>query len=271
MSNLSDLYQLFEKLWTDYGQLNPSALRVLQILENEGEVVQNDHVAFRTFDDPQTNLEKMAKVFQKLGYISKGEYIFTEKKLFAMHFEHTEPNVPKIFISQLQTSKLSANAQNIIKNLVSQIPAGFTDKTDFCVSGRPWSISYKDYSQLLEESEYAAWMSAFGFRVNHFTVNVNALNKFKTLQSLNEFIKSKGYKLNSSGGEIKGSQGVYLEQSSTLADKVQVTFSDGKFEIPSVYYEFALRYPLPNGQLYQGFVEKSADKIFESTDTKHQR
>ncbi len=30
--------------------------------------------------------------------------------------------------------------------------------------------------------------------------------------------------------------------------------------------EFAHRYPLPNGNLFQGFVAKSADKIFESTN-----
>jgi hypothetical protein len=132
-------------------------------------------------------------------------------------------------------------------------------------------VTHTEYKTLLEESEYAAWMSAFGFRVNHFTVNVNALKKFNNLQALNDFIKSNGYKLNAAGGEIKGSKDVYLEQSSTLADKVKVQFSDGTFEIPSVYYEFALRYKLADGKLYQGFVEKSADKIFESTDTKQQR
>ena len=30
--------------------------------------------------------------------------------------------------------------------------------------------------------------------------------------------------------------------------------------------DFALRYPLPNGELFQGFVANSASRIFESTD-----
>ncbi len=59
-----------------------------------------------------------------------------------------------------------------------------------------------------------------------------------------------------------------LEQSSTLADKVSVAFSDGELAIPSCFYEFALRYPKADGELYTGFVAASADKIFESTDVR---
>ena len=66
---------------------------------------------------------------------------------------------------------------------------------------------------------------------------------------------------------IKGSPEVLLEQSSTMADKVVVNFTDGDVEIPSCFYEFARRYPMDNGQLYTGFVAASADKIFESTNS----
>jgi hypothetical protein len=38
------------------------------------------------------------------------------------------------------------------------------------------------YLSLLEESEYAAWMYVYGFRANHFTINVNALTNFKKLR-----------------------------------------------------------------------------------------
>mgnify|MGYP001471310139 CR=1 FL=1 len=84
-----------------------------------------------------------------------------------------------------------------------------------------------------------------------------------------DFLKSKGFKLNSSGGEVKGTPHVFLEQSSTLANRVEVKFTDGKKEIPSCYFEFAKRYALDSGELYQGFIAKSADKIFESTNTDH--
>ena len=49
-----------------------------------------------------------------------------------------------------------------------------------------------------------------------------------------------------------------------------VKFDEGTLQIPSCYYEFALRYPMTNGELYMGFIASSADKIFESTDVKLQ-
>ena len=55
-----------------------------------------------------------------------------------------------------------------------------------------------------------------------------------------------------------------------MADLYTIDFEEGALEIPSCYYEFALRYPMQNGELYQGFIASSADKIFESTDVKLQ-
>jgi hypothetical protein len=57
-----------------------------------------------------------------------------------------------------------------------------------------------------------------------------------------------------------------LEQSSTLASRVRVEFSDGTREIPGCYYEFARRYPDATGRLFSAFLAPNADKIFESTD-----
>jgi len=72
--------------------------------------------------------------------------------------------------------------------------------------------------------------------------------------------------MNTSGGEIKGTPEQLLRQSSTLADKVAISFKEGSYEIPACYYEFAQRYKDKSGKLYSGFIAKSADKIFESTD-----
>jgi hypothetical protein len=49
---------------------------------------------------------------------------------------------------------------------------------------------------------------------------------------------------------------------------VDVPFADGTHRVPSCYYEFARRHPLPSGELFQGFVPASADKIFHSTDAR---
>jgi hypothetical protein len=93
------------------------------------------------------------------------------------------------------------------------------------------------------------------------------MGHFQSLAQVNTLLKNEGFILNSSGGEIKGGPQVLLAQSSTMADKIEVEFSNGKKLIPSCFYEFAQRYKMPTGKLYQGFVAASADKIFESTNS----
>ena len=135
------------------------------------------------------------------------------------------------------------------------------------VSGRTWgTVSYKTYERLRSESEYGAWLYVYGFCANHFTINVNELESIADMQEMNLFLKTNSFKMNASGGEIKGNSDLMLEQSSILADKMEVEFVEGEYLIPSCYYEFAKRYNQPNGELFRGFIANSADKIFESTD-----
>ena len=111
-------------------------------------------------------------------------------------------------------------------------------------------------------------MSAWGYRANHFTVSINELAQFDDIEVVNKALKEAGFALNTAGGEVKGSPEVLLEQSSTLADDFNVEFSDTTMSVPSCFYEFALRYNKPDGELYTGFVAASADKIFESTNAR---
>ena len=268
MRRTSTLDIFFEKLWENYIYLNPRAKQIYHQLTNRENEVINDHIALRTFSHPRVNLDKIKKPFLDRGYIEKDHYNFKEKKLSAKYFQHPHDYYPKIFISELLLSEFSSTLVQMVERLVENISFESAESLDFFTQNRPWSISYKDYCTLHRESNYAAWVSAFGFRANHFTVFVNALESFSDLRDLNSFLKDHGFKLNLSGGEIKGSKKVFLEQSSTLAEKVPIVFSDGTHSIPACYYEFAQRYPLASGKLYQGFVPKSADKIFESTDNK---
>lgn len=267
---MKTLNEFFQRLWVDYAAMNDQADAIHKLLEKKGEQIINDHIAFRTVNVPKLGIDAIAKTFVQLGYEPKGEYKFEEKKLRAKHFEHKDPNQPKVFISELKLEECSEYLQKIMKGLVSQVSDKDINREDFVVCGCPWKpISSTDYEKLKAESEYAAWFAVFGFRVNHFTVFVNALKNFKDLEGLNAFLKRSGFPLNSSGGEIKGSpQKDFLVQSSTMASRVKVEFSDKKETVPGCYYEFARRFPLPNGKLFQGFVVQSADKIFESTDNK---
>jgi Domain of unknown function (DUF1338) len=265
-TNTNGLNQFLQNMWTDYTKMTPQAQRVFDLLSKKGEQIKNDHIALRTFNHPRLGLESLARHFEKYGYEPQGEYFFKEKKLYAKHWEHPDNTQPKIFISELELEKTSPLIQETVKTLVDQIPDALLQEESFVYGGRMWQASHAHYLKLASESEYASWVYAYGFRPNHFTVSLNHLKTFSDLPRLNTFLKESGFKLNSSGGEIKGTAAELLEQSSTMAEHQPVIFSDGTFNIPGCYYEFAKRYPMASGQLYQGFIAQSADKIFESTN-----
>lgn len=258
---------LFHSLWGDYiNRLCPSARNVHQLLQ-EDEALINDHIALRTFNIAPVNLATLAKPFIELGYREAGDYLFESKKLVAKHFEHPDPKQPKVFISELKVDECSETLQGIVKGLIAQVAETDFSDSRFLYQGRPWQLSYEQYALLSKESEYAAWLAAHGYGANHFTVSVNQLNQFEQVQQVNDYLKLNGFDINQSGGEVKGSPEVLLEQSSTMADKVEVIFSEGTKVIPGGFYEFAKRYAMTDGELYPGFVAASADKIFESTDS----
>ncbi|MBI9035710.1 MAG: DUF1338 domain-containing protein, partial [Bacteroidales bacterium] len=174
---------------------------------------------------------------------------------------------PRVFISQLITTDFSKSLQNTIRKTIDNIPVSLLDSDELIHSNNAWGIpSYEVYNQLRKESEYAAWLYVYGFCANHFTLSINHLKKHNTIQKVNQFLKDLGFSLNDSGGEIKGTPEQLLEQSSIKGGIKEIRFREGVHSIPSCYYEFALRYADESGELFSGFIAKSADKIFESTD-----
>ena len=263
-----DLTYIFDHLWMDYIIQNPSALTIYNLFIDEGEKVVNDHIAFRTLDFPGINIDVLAKPFIEQGYSPMGEYVFNDKHLIAKHYELPGDSLkPRVFISQLILSDCSPFIQKTFREAFEKTDRNKLSTDELIFSGTLFSsLSYDVYNLLREESEYAAWFYVFGFRANHFTVSINSLKKYNNILKVNELLKKNGFSLNSSGGEIKGTTSDLLQQSSTMADVVTIKFIEGSYEIPSCYYEFAQRYPDSNGNLYSGFIAKSADKIFESTN-----
>lgn len=257
---------LLDALWRDYVATTPQALRIHRLLRERGEHVHNDHVALRTFAAPGITIDDLARPFEDAGWRPRERYRFEQKHLRARYWQHPCPDQPKVFISELVLTELSPAVQATIADLLAQLPADFGTRADLPYAGRPWQITYAQYRTLLDESEYAAWVAAFGFRANHFTIDVGALTTFPDLSALNAFLLEHGFTLNKAGGLIKGSPAERLEQSATRADCIEVAFADATVKIPSCYYEFARRYELPTGEMFQGFVPGSADKIFESTN-----
>lgn len=263
MNRLSAEHQaFFDELWTQYQAITPQAIAIHQLFESKGEIVENDHVAFRTFADSPIGIHQLEPILTNLGFRVFDDYHFEAKKLYARSYVHALLDT-KIFLSELKWHELSYSSQHIITGLLADLDENqhyqFTD-------GRLWLLpSLSQYQTLAEESEYAAWMSVWGLRANHFTIFVNRLQQYNQLQGVIDLLLEHDYLLNEQGGVIKGTPDVGLIQSSTLADKVDVQFSDGETRaIPSCYYEFAQRFDV-DGELYQGFVTSSADKIFEST------
>lgn len=259
---------IFDRLWVDYITRNPEVKQIYDLFISKGEQVVNDHIAFRTFDDPRVNIEVFSQPFIDAGYVYKGEYHFSEKHLYARHYEHKKfISAPRVFISELKLKEFSKKLQETILSIIDLIPANSLVPNELIFSGNTWGTpSFETYSQLRIESEYAAWVYIHGYRANHFTISVNALKKFDSLQKVNQLLKDNGFLLNDSAGEIKGTPEQLLEQSSTKSGITDVNFQEGNFGVPSCYYEFARRYADKDGTLYSGFIAKSADKIFESTN-----
>ncbi|WP_317933519.1 DUF1338 domain-containing protein [Halioxenophilus sp. WMMB6] len=258
----------FQSLWQNYTEVTPQALAIHQLLAELGEPVVNDHVAFRTFSESAINLVALESVLADLGYQAYGAFRFEQKKLNARCYKHrTESTAAKIFLSELQIRELSASSQKILRNLTAQIPTELELAPALFWRGCLWQpLEFGAYQELLLESEYAAWLATMGLRVNHFTVSVNHLKRYTSIESINALLVGNGFRLNTVGGEIKGSPQVLLEQSSTLADTIDHCFASGDHHaIPSCFYEFARRYPKLNGELFDSFIEGNADKIFEST------
>lgn len=266
-----NLDRLLDMFWNDYAAITPDAHEIHRRLAERGETIVNDHIALRTFDLDPIRVDSLAKPFAELGYRPSGEYAFEEKRLRARSFVHADPTRPRVFISELITGAFSDELQSACKSLAAQVPATRGGTIDLFTTVPSWKkIDHTSYERLLTESEYAAWVAAFGIRVNHFTISFNHLKGFESLRQFCAWLASCGFRLLDPDNPVAGSPEVLLEQSSILASRIPWEFAGGeRVEIPSCYYEFARRYTDPStGLLYEGFIAKSADKLFESTNVK---
>lgn len=256
--------------WEQYQMEVSAAHDIYHLFLQRGEqltFLSHDHLALRTFNDPRVNIDIMMRPFIQMGYTASLTYDFPLKKLFARHYEPPKVDMPKIFISELLLEHFSADLQRQVKSCIDNIPKPVLADAMFLPRSKTnWELDFKTYDSLAAESEYASWVYAYGFRANHFAIRVNNLKTFANCKEINDFLRSKGYRINEENGEVKGSAEVLLEQSSIMAQNAEVEFNDGTHLIPSCYYEFTHRFPDKNGVLYPGFVAASADKLFESTN-----
>jgi hypothetical protein len=248
---------LLDLLWRDYVAVAPQAEGIHAILTGRGEILCNDHVALRTFAVPGIGGEALARPFAALGWRPGERYDFLGG-VQACAWQHDDPALPTVLISELAIDRLSPRARAAIGALVDQLPEGFGERDDLARAGRPWRVAYGDYRALRTESAYAAWVAAFGFLVNHFTIDAGALSTFPDLAALGAFLIEHGFALDDPGGTIRGSRGERIERAATRPDPVAVEFADTVVRIPSCHYELVRRHPMPSGELSTGFVAASA-------------
>lgn len=298
-----------------YKANTPTANKVLNTLQNNlgyKNAAAYDHLAFRSFGLDKFGIQAIGDVLSDMGFTQGNYFNFTKKKLKATWFApplHLYHTLPRIFISEIKLPELSAKSQKIIDSYVLPVQSQMTSSTlwtSILTGTVPWATpTYQDYEVLAAESEYAAWVLAHGYLLNHFalathrmhttqghssitsqvSVAVNGDSGSNTqgiyapnLSTITDQLIHAGYPMNSEGSLIKVSPDELLLQSSTIADMCDVKFADNiTRSIPGAYVEFverkvlAMHQHMPSSELKEhhrrdGFETDNADKIFESTN-----
>jgi hypothetical protein len=225
--------ELLGALWRDYTARTPSAGRIHRLLLERGEVVHHDHLAVRTFDTVPVDLAAIARPFEQLGWRPRDRYRLEAEHLRARYWQDDDPNLPKLFVSEVAVAELSPPARAIVARLVAQVrePA-FLE--------RGWQVTFDDYERLRAENEHAAWVAAFGTRVEHFTIDVGALTSFPDVAALVAFLGEHGFVVAFDGG-FAPDVAQRFEQAATAVDPIVVAFTDRNATIASCAYRFARR------------------------------
>lgn len=292
MTENDNINRVLEGLLTRYIERVPDVDAISRTMMDQGLIesradIENDHIAFRTMGVPVLGIQSLEQIFLHFGYERRDYYPFEDKKLNAYWYAPPTPGLPRIFISELRVHDLSPEAQDIILSYTDEVKADPVESIDLddpvqidaFLHKSLWRLpSWADYTRLLKESEYAAWVIYNRYYLNHYTIAVHNLPEgYRTILQFNTFLKANGFRLNNAGGEIKISADGLLIQSATVAKTMVAEFADGdKHAISGSYVEFIERKARPEfrhldpnalepAHRREGFEAGNADKIFEST------
>lgn len=295
------LVELFDTLYARYRGRMEYVRKYEEVVKARGALFINDHIAFRTIasQNPLAGIFSISRVFEALGYFAANAYEFPDKHLSSIHYQHPNPQFPKLFITQLKSWELSTAGRKIIQktlrshrpqlsddffadlfNLASMSPQ--TQEKLFRILVRhfeelPWDLPQKkDVLTLDKESQYGAWVLVNGYDVNHFTASVNSHNvpSLDDIEKVVEAMRKAGIPMKA---EIEGQRGSKLRQTSTESAVIEVSAKDGvkKVKLPwtYAYFEIAERPLIKNpvtGDLerFEGFLGGQATNLFEMTKRK---
>lgn len=302
MSRQLVLEALLNLLWDEYLGRVEYARTYKEQVEARGGRVVNDHIAFRTFNaftgGQQAGIGAIARIFLPLGYVQKDKYTFPSKHLTAWHYEHANPLMPKLFISQLELSTLPEAVAKNIRDVIGKGQQLFTPSAQRALAhvqmnkelskkeseelaadlhktfARPWAPPRRDAIEEINIiSQYAAWTLLHGNSVNHFTAYINEqqVSEWPDIEATVAGLRAAGVPMKA---EVEGEPGSKLRQSSTEAVHIpcEVTEADGSkghIDWTYAYYELAERNPITDikGQtkLFTGFLGEQATHLFDMT------
>lgn len=295
--------QLFDALWETYRRRVSYLQTYEQVIRQAGATFVNDHIAFRTLatQQPLAGIASISRIFEALGYRAAGSYHFEDKQLSAIHFQHANPQFPKLFISELKTWELPAKDREIVsrtlkshrppvseailtalhqldsseprtpnpESLLSSVVAQFHDL--------PWLLPRReDVIELNKTSQYAAWVLVHGYNVNHFTslINSHGVPALADIEKTIAALKAAGVPMKS---EIEGERGSKLRQTATEAITIDVAVHDKGLPIAMpwtyAYFELAQRDTVIDPATgksvrFEGFLGPQATNLFEMTRVK---
>ncbi|OGR92309.1 MAG: hypothetical protein A2992_06695 [Elusimicrobia bacterium RIFCSPLOWO2_01_FULL_59_12] len=298
----SFLVRLFDTLYARYRERMAYVRMYEELVMSNGGTFVNDHIAFRTLaaEKPALGIFMISRIFEALGYSSAACYEFPDKHFSSIHYQHPNPQFPKLFITQLKTWELSQRARALLqKSLKTHLPhlsdaniaslynldkASQAERTRLLrlmvryFEELPWELPQKkDVQELDQESQFAAWVLVNGYDVNHFTASINS-HGADALADIDKTVAAMRRAGIPMKPEIEGEPGTQLRQSSTEAVVIPVPVRDGvrTAEIPwtYAYFEIAERPLMKNpmtGKMerFEGFLGGQAANLFEMTKLKH--
>jgi hypothetical protein len=294
--------QLIGNLWESYLERVSYAKMYSRLVAKKGGRVVNDHIAFRTLNmhtgEQPGGIKAIGHIIECLEYKPVCKYEFPKKKLNAVHFEHPDNLLPKIFVSQLEVSKLPEWAQNLIRQEVRETPYLLPDRgiellsriatekklTTEAASSliedlgkyfkRPWSAPLKETVLKLNDiSHYAAWVLLHGNSVSHFSalINYQDVEDWPDLETTCRGLRDFGIPMKNT---IEGEKGSELRQSATNAvkEEAEVIGDDSVESIPWTYAYYGL---VQRGiierdgqqQLFSGFLGDQFRHLLDITNT----
>lgn len=295
------LVELFDSLWERYRSRMEFVRQYEAMIQHHGAAFINDHIAFRTLamQKPAGGIFMISRLFEALGYSAANCYEFPDKHLNSIHYQHPNPQFPKLFVTQLKVWELSARSRELIHHSVKTHRPPLTEiflnqlheidrtssdqKKDFLKTAvayfaeLPWNVPQKkNVIELDKESQFGAWVLVNGYDVNHFTASVNShgVPSLDDIEKVVAAMKEAGIPMKK---EIEGERGTKLRQTSTDAAVIDVAVKDGvrkiKISWTYAYFEIAERPLLKNpvtGQMerFEGFLGGQATHLFEMTKLK---